>query len=282
MRALLLVGALGHAATHEAARSEPSPLRALRKNVDVRQMLALRQSGMSGHAVKTTDETYATKGGRAHVPPPAPPPYVPTPQPTPSPTYPPPTPWPTPAPTPVPSPYPTPQPTMPPVSGPTPSPTPVPTPWFEHPDAMADMTDEQKTFFPIMASLEGMIEHLTELLNKGVSEDRLSWCKEFRGKTDTVLNEYQYAKEDPHEWALGEVENEMRWLCENWDAEKRLEVPEHVNMLKEVLEMYHERLVCMPGDIFCSPHGRLEGLKPHCSCKCEAGWVGEGCHTQGK
>merc|ERR1719253_1283520 len=126
---------------------------------------------------------------------------------------PPPTPWPTPAPTPSPTPFPTPHPTMPPVSGPTPAPTPAPTPWFDNPAAQAEMMDQQRTFIPIMATLEGMVDHLVELVKSGADEDRVSWCKDMHEQLHNVETTYPHAGEEPHKWALGEVTSELEWLC---------------------------------------------------------------------
>jgi hypothetical protein len=49
-------------------------------------------------------------------------------------------------------------------------------------------------------------------------------------------------------------------------------------MVKEVLEMYEEKLTCFPGDVYCSPQGKVAGLKPDCHCVCNPGWTGEACH----
>merc|ERR1719253_127548 len=181
--------------------------------------------------------------------------------------------------TPAPTPQPTPWQTAPPTPWPTMAPSPIPTPWWEHPVAVAEMTDQEKVMIPIMAKLEEMIDHVTKLLKTGGDGDKVMWCEDFEKQVKTVQQTYEHANEEPHKWALGEVVNEMTWLCTD-DHGKKAQLPEHAQMLREVVDMYHERLQCMPGDAFSTEHGVLSGLKPDCVCTCNIGWVGEGCHEQ--
>merc|ERR1719456_1479875 len=210
---------------------------------------------------------------RTPSPTPWPTPY-PTPYPTPMPT-PRPTPMPTPQPT-YPTPYPTPGPTPPPTRIPTPTPTPPPTAWYNQEGA--DVSPEQRAVYNVVDMLAAMLKQVEKLLASGGSEDRLGWCEEMHKAMGDVKTNHAYVDEDPHKWALSEVQEELDWLCVNWDATRKEQIPEHCQMVKEVLEMYEEKLTCFPGDVYCSPQGKVAGLKPDCHCVCNAGWTGEACH----
>merc|ERR1719271_1858274 len=123
-----------------------------------------------------------------------------------------------------------------------------------------------------------MLKKVEKLLASGGSEDRLGWCEEMHKAMGDVKTNHAYVDEDPHKWALSEVQEELDWLCVNWDATRKEQIPEHCQMVKEVLEMYEEKLTCFPGDVYCSPQGKVAGLKPDCHCVCNAGWTGEACH----
>merc|ERR1719456_2055637 len=200
---------------------------------------------------------------------PCPTPY-PTPMPTPRPT-----PMPTPQPT-YPTPYPTPGPTPPPTRIPTPTPTPPPTAWYNQEGA--DVSPEQRAVYSVVDMLAAMLKQVEKLLASGGSEDRLGWCEEMHKAMEETKANHAYVDEDPHKWALSEVTEELDWLCVNWNADRKEQIPEHAQMVKEVLEMYEEKLTCFPGDVYCSPQGKVAGLKPDCHCVCNAGWTGEACH----
>jgi len=132
----------------------------------------------------------------------------------------------------------------------------------------------------VVDMLYNMVEHLEALVRSGSSEERLSWCQEITKEMETVKAEHAYVDEEPHSWALGEAAREIEWLCVNWVPERRDELPEHAQMMHEVMEMYEERLTCMPGDVYCSPQGHVGGYKPNCHCACNAGWTGMACEEQ--
>merc|ERR1719456_732302 len=194
-----------------------------------------------------------------------------TPSPTPWPT-----PYPTPYPTPMPTPRPTPMPTPPPTRIPTPTPTPPPTAWYNVEGA--DVSPEQRAVYSVVDMLAAMLKKVEKLLASGGSEDRLGWCEEMHKAMEQVKVDHAYVDQDPHKWALNEVTEELDWLCVNWNADRKEQIPEHAQMVKEVLEMYEEKLTCFPGDVYCSPQGKVAGLKPDCHCVCNAGWTGEACH----
>merc|ERR1719353_999318 len=106
-----------------------------------------------------------------------------------------------------------------------------------------------------------MLNKFEKLLKSGSTEERLSFCEETYDEIDTTKAENAFVDEEPHKWALEEVEIETDWLCKNWVPERKLQFQEHLEGIKEVLQLYDEKLQCMPGDVACI-QGELVGVKP--------------------
>lgn len=264
------------AALLETAQEEepPSPSPALRV-ISRRVGKVLMQSAVGSTAnVQDLNMVFMRKGGRRRAPPPRRRTPHPTPYPTPRPT-----PSPTPAPT-YPTPYPTPGPTPPPTRIPTPNPTPGPTPAYMHPEA--DIPEDKKAVYRVVDMLNHVLKDAEKMLRAGSNEDRLGWCEQMHKDLETCKTDHAFVDQEPHKWALGEVARELDWLCINWSVDKKEQMPQHYQMMQEVLEMYEERLTCMPGDVYCSPQGRVGGIKPDCHCVCNHGWTGEACHERGE
>jgi hypothetical protein len=143
----------------------------------------------------------------------------------------------------------------------------------------AKVTPEMQFILPVRDNLERMLNKFEKLLRSGSTEERLSFCEETYDEIDATKAENAYVDEEPHKWALEEVEIETDWLCKNWVPERKLQFKDHLDGIKEVLQLYDEKLQCMPGDVACI-QGQLVGVKPECGCKCFHGWIGEACHER--
>merc|ERR1719327_2017621 len=143
----------------------------------------------------------------------------------------------------------------------------------------AKVTPEMQFILPVRDNLERMLNKFEKLLRSGSTEERLSFCEETYDEIDATKAENAYVDEEPHKWALEEVEIETDWLCKNWVPERKLQFKDHLDGIKEVLQLYDEKLQCMPGDVACI-QGELVGVKPECGCKCFHGWIGEACHER--
>jgi len=252
----------------------------------------------AGHEVAvhldSREDMDATLRGKG--PSPAPPPRRrATPSPTPWPTpYP--TPWPTPYPTQTPTPYPTPQPTLP-TPYPTPhpteamartwvsgAPTPAPTMWHAAPGVK--VAEGMEFLLPVRDALERTLNKWTAVMKSGSSEERFMWCQDTYKLVDETMANHSYTDVDPHAWAMTEIKTEVDWLCKNWEAtagmsaaDRQAQYQQHLDAMKEVLDMYVEKLQCLPGDVACN-QGSVVGMKPNCVCACKAGWIGDACHER--
>lgn len=139
---------------------------------------------------------------------------------------------------------------------------------------------------PVRDALERTLNKWTAIMKSGSSEERHAWCQETYKLVDETMANHSFVDVDPHKWAMGEVQTETDWLCKNWEAsagmsaaERQAQYQSHLDAMKEVLDMYVEKLECLPGDVACN-QGTVVGMKPSCMCECKVGWVGESCHER--
>lgn len=143
-----------------------------------------------------------------------------------------------------------------------------------------------------------LIVDIEERLASGVSDERLAYCTEVRAdKADAEgwelgkrPGEKQLA--EPHFWAMQMAQQEIDWLCKDWQPERRDDCPEkedqtrgcgygeHAEKLTEILETYKEEAQCGDGrpDAVPCHEGTVAGIRPRCFCECEDWWEGEMCN----
>jgi len=123
-----------------------------------------------------------------------------------------------------------------------------------------------------------MIEHTKELMAYDGSEDRYNLCRGIEHES-AALDNLPHADVQPHDWAIHQIDTEVRWLCSEWQPEHRLLVGEHAESLKETLDLYLESLQCQAGSVTCAEGGDVVGEIPHCACICKPGYGGDACET---
>lgn len=141
--------------------------------------------------------------------------------------------------------------------------------------------------------LERILRHTENLLKFDGSGERVELCLELERECDG-LEQLPHAREDPHAWAIRQVEAEVAFLCMEWTPETPWQantrhapgyaaenqdhatLESHLGVLREVLATYEQALVCMPGHVACV-HGNVTGERPDCACRCLPGWGGAAC-----
>lgn len=163
-------------------------------------------------------------------------------------------------------------------------------------NAWVDDWKSRSAVAPVLERLEQMLRQAQELLRYEQSDARGRLCTELATEA-AGLDALPHAHEDPHRWAIRQVEGELAYLCtewpivmapQHWDHAQQMpgrttirfrdsDLQEHLDALRTTLATYEQRLQCAPGAVPCGQGGVTRGQVGSCVCACQPGWVGETC-----